>query len=124
MAISRSANRNYNWEVAASYGTSSNTQVTPSYVFQNVANALNATTNAQGQIVCAGTPVNGPTTTASSVCAPLNIFGRGSPSLAAQQYITHLAEAESFNTQRDLTAFLSGDIIQIAGGRVEGIGGL
>jgi iron complex outermembrane recepter protein len=108
--------RNYNWEVAASYGSSSNTQVTPSYVFQNVANALNATTNAQGQIVCAGTPVNGPTTTASSVCAPLDIFGRGSPSLAAQQYITHLASAESFNTQRDLTAFISGDIIKLPAG--------
>jgi iron complex outermembrane recepter protein len=108
--------RNYNWEVAASYGTSSNTQVTPSYVFQNVVNALNATTNAAGQIVCAGTPVNGPTTTASSTCAPLNIFGRNTPSLAAQQYITHLASVESFNTQRDLTAFIAGDIIKLPAG--------
>src|SRR5580698_8103367 len=65
------ASRNFNWEVSVSYGTSSNTQDTPSYVFQNVANALNATTNAAGQIVCAGTPVNGPTKTASSTCAPL-----------------------------------------------------
>src|SRR6204780_4149011 len=73
------AQRNFNWEVSVSYGTSDNTQVTPSYVFQNVANALNATTNAAGQIVCAGTPVNGPTTTASSTCAPLNVFGNGSP---------------------------------------------
>jgi iron complex outermembrane receptor protein len=108
--------RNYNWEVAASYGTSSNTQVTPSYVFQNLTNALNATTNAQGQIVCAGTPVNAPIQTASSTCAPLNIFGNGSPSQAALQYITHLARAESFNTQRDLTAFISGDIIKLPAG--------
>ena len=68
------ASRNFNWEFSVSYGASDNTQSTPSYVFQNVANALNATTNAAGQIVCAGTPVNGPTTTASSQCAPLNIF--------------------------------------------------
>jgi len=108
--------RNFNWEVALSYGTSSNTQVTPSYVFDNVANALNATTNAAGQIVCAGTPVNGPTTTASSTCAPLNIFGNGSPSLAAQQYITHLASVESFNTQRDATAYISGDIMKVPAG--------
>jgi len=108
--------RNYTWEVAASYGSSSNTQVTPSYVFQNLTNALNATTNAQGQIVCGGTPVNAPIQTGSSTCAPLNIFGNGSPSQAALQYITHLATAESFNTQRDVTAFLSGDIIKLPAG--------
>jgi iron complex outermembrane receptor protein len=108
--------RNYNWEVAASYGTSSNTQVTPSYVFQNVVNALNATTNASGQIICAGNPVAGPTTTASSTCAPLDIIGNHSPSQAALQYITHLASVESFNTQRDLTAFIAGDIIKLPAG--------
>jgi iron complex outermembrane receptor protein len=108
--------RNYTWEVAASYGTSSANQVTPSYVFQNVTNALNATTNAQGQIVCAGTPVNAPIQTASSTCAPLNIFGNGSPSVAALQYITHLAAAESFNTQRDLTAFIAGDLFRLPAG--------
>ena len=43
---------------SVSYGTSDNTQVTPAYVFQNVANALNATHRRQRQIVCAGTPVN------------------------------------------------------------------
>ena len=108
--------RSFNWEVSVSYGTSDNTQATPSYVFQNVANALNATTNAAGQIVCAGTPVNGPTTTASSTCAPLNIFGNGSPSLAAQQYITHLAKVDSFNTQRDTNAFIGGDILKVPAG--------
>ncbi|HEY6618728.1 MAG TPA: TonB-dependent receptor [Steroidobacteraceae bacterium] len=108
--------RNFNWEVSVSYGASDNTQSNPSYVFQNVANALNATTNAAGQIVCAGTPVNGPTTTASSTCAPLNIFGNGSPSLAAEQYITHLAQVDSFNTQRDTNAFVGGDILRVPAG--------
>jgi outer membrane receptor protein involved in Fe transport len=108
--------RNFNWEASVNYGTSSNTQITPSFVFQNVVNALNSTTNAAGQIVCAGTPVNGPTTTASSQCAPLNIFGNGSPSLAAQQYVTHLAEVNSFNTQRDTNAFISGDILKVPAG--------
>jgi iron complex outermembrane receptor protein len=108
--------RNYSWEVAASYGTSSNTQVSPSYVFQNLVNALNATRNAQGQIVCAGTPVNAPIQTESSACAPLDIFGYHSPSVAAQQYITHLASAESFNTQRDLTAFIAGDLFKLPAG--------
>jgi outer membrane receptor protein involved in Fe transport len=108
--------RNFNWEVSVSYGTSDNTQVTPSYVFQNMANALNATTNASGQIVCGGAPVNGPTSTVSSTCAPLNIFGNGSPSVAALQYITHLATVESFNTQRDTNAFIGGDILKVPAG--------
>jgi iron complex outermembrane receptor protein len=110
------ASRNFNWEASVSYGTSDNEQRTPSYVFQNVVNALNSTRNAAGQIVCAGTPVNGPTTTALSTCAPLNIFGNGSPSLAAQQYVTHLAEVNSFNTQRDSNAFIGGDILKVPAG--------
>jgi iron complex outermembrane receptor protein len=110
------ASRNFNWEVSVSYGASDNTQVTPSYVFQNVANALNATTNAAGQIVCAGTPVNGPTSTISSTCAPLNIFGKGSPSIPALQYITHMATVDSFNTQRDTNAFIGGDILKVPAG--------
>jgi outer membrane receptor protein involved in Fe transport len=108
--------RNFNWEVSMSYGTSDNRQVTPSYVFQNLANALNATRNAAGQIVCGGTPVNGPTSTASSTCAPLDIFGKGSPSVAALQYITHLATVDSFNTQRDTNAFIGGDILKVPAG--------
>lgn len=108
--------RNYNWEVAGNYGESSNTQVTPSYVFQNLTNALNATTNASGQTVCAGNPVNAPVPTVSSTCAPLNIFGQGSASLASKQYITALAAATSYDTQRDLTANLAGDVVRLPGG--------
>jgi outer membrane receptor protein involved in Fe transport len=106
----------YNWEVVANYGESSNTATQPSLVYQNVVNALNATTNASGQIVCAGTPVNAPTTTTSGTCAPLNVFGVGSPSLAAQQYITHLAQQTSYNTQRDVSANINGDVWKLPGG--------
>jgi iron complex outermembrane receptor protein len=111
--------RAFNWEVALNYGSSNGLQETPAYVFQNVQNALNSTLNSAGQIVCAGNPVNGPTTTASSKCAPLNIFGYGSPSLAAQQYITHLAEAQSLNTQRDATANFGGDVFKLPAGEVK-----
>jgi iron complex outermembrane receptor protein len=110
------ASRNFNWEVSVAYGASDNLQVTPSYVFANFANALNSTRNSAGQIVCAGTPVNATTTTISSTCAPINIFGQGSPSLAALQYITHMAEADSFNTQRDTNAFIGGDILKVPAG--------
>jgi iron complex outermembrane receptor protein len=106
----------YVWEVSANYGESSNTASTPSFVYQNVVNALNSTTNAAGQIICGGTPVNAPTNTASSACAPLNPFGVGSPSLAAQQYITHVAQQTSYNTQRDVSGNINGDVWKLPGG--------
>jgi iron complex outermembrane recepter protein len=111
--------RAFNWEVAANYGASDGLQVTPSYVFQNLKNALNSTLNSAGQIVCAGNPVNAPVSTVSSTCAPLDIFGNGSPSLAAREYITHLAEAQSDNTQRDATANLGGDVFKLPAGEVK-----
>jgi iron complex outermembrane receptor protein len=111
--------RAFNWEVAANYGASNGLQVTPSLVFQNLQNAINSKLNSAGQIVCAGTPVNAPTTTLSSTCAPIDIFGNGSPSLAARQYITHLAEAQSDNTQRDVTANLGGDLFRLPAGEVK-----
>ncbi|MGC1523591.1 MAG: TonB-dependent receptor [Steroidobacteraceae bacterium] len=111
--------RAFNWEVAANYGSSDGLQVTPSYVFQNVQNALNSTLNSAGQIVCAGNPVNAPISTISSTCAPLNIFGNGSPSLAAREYVTHLAEAQSDNTQRDLTANMGADLFKLPAGEVK-----
>jgi iron complex outermembrane recepter protein len=113
-------NRNYTWDISANYGTSSNTSFNPQVVYQNLANALNATTNAAGQIVCAGNPVNAPIATESPTCAPLNIFGNGSPSQVAKEYITHLATATSYNTQRDLNANLAGDIWQLPGGEWKG----
>jgi iron complex outermembrane recepter protein len=108
--------RNYTWDVAGSYGSTSNTSFQPSYVWLNLQNALNATTNAQGQIVCAGNPVNAPISTGSSTCAPINIFGNGSPSAASLAYITHLAEATSYNTQRDFNANLQGDVWKLPAG--------
>jgi iron complex outermembrane recepter protein len=108
--------RNYTWEVAMNYGYSRNSSAEPAAVFQNVQNALNATTNSQGNIVCAGNPVAAPISTASSTCAPLNVFGYGSPSAAARAYITHDALASSIDTQRDATLNFSGDIIKLPSG--------
>ncbi len=111
--------RSYNWEVAMNYGYSRNNSAQPAYVFQNVQNALNATVDALGNIVCAGNPVNAAVSTVSSTCAPLNIFGLGSPSQAARDYVTHLAQASSIDTQRDVTANLSGDVIKLPAGEVK-----
>jgi iron complex outermembrane receptor protein len=110
--------RKYNWEIAANYGYSRNRSSVPSYVFQNLQNALNATTVA-GNIVCAGHPVAAPISTGSRSCAPLNVFGLGSPSAAARAYITHDAIATSVNTQRDVNANLNGDVIKLPAGELK-----
>jgi iron complex outermembrane receptor protein len=109
-------NRNFNWDASINYGSVDSNSVVPSYVFQNLQNALNAVVGPTGQIVCGGTPVNAPTSTLSPICAPLNIFGNGSPSVAAKEYITHLAQAETQNSQRDAVLNFGGDILKLPAG--------
>ena len=109
-------NRSFNWDASINYGSVSSNSVVPSYVFQNLQNALNSTVDSTGKIICSPTPVNAPTTTLSSECAPLNIFGNGSPSLAAKNYITHLAQAETLNSQRDAVLNFGGDILKLPAG--------
>ena len=114
------SSHNFTWEVAANYGHARVVNSTPSLVWQNTINALNSTVDpATGQIVCAGNPVAAPITTPSSTCAPLNIFGKGAPSNALLQYITHNAIATSINTQRDFTANISGDILKLPAGELK-----
>jgi iron complex outermembrane receptor protein len=84
--------------------------------FQNLQNALNSTTGPSGQIVCAPGYVNSPYATESSACAPLDPFGQGSPSAAARAYVTHIATAESHDTQRDVTANLTGPLLKLPAG--------
>lgn len=108
--------RDYNWEVAANYGYSRDRTSQPAAVFQNIQNALNSVVDASGKIVCAPNQPNAPYTTQSSTCAPLNPFGLGAPSAAAVAYITHLSEAASIDTQRDVTANISGPILKLPAG--------
>jgi outer membrane receptor protein involved in Fe transport len=106
----------YNWDVAVNYGSSRSRNDEPAYVFQNVQNALNAVSGPNGTIVCGGTPVAAAISTLSSTCAPLNIFGAGSPSLLALQYITHIADQQTIDAQRDVTGNLSGPLLKLPAG--------
>lgn len=105
--------RNFNWDVTANYGYSRNISKQPAIVFQNLQNAVNSVRDGSGNIVCAPNQPNSPIETTSNVCAPLNPFGEGSPSAAAKAYVTHIAFAESYNTQRDLTANFGGTIFKL-----------
>ena len=109
-------NHDYSWDVTANYGYSRIDSHEPIVDFQNLQNALNSVLNASGQIVCAPGETNSPYSTESSTCAPLNPFGQGSPSAAARAYVTHIATAESYDTQRDATANLTGPIVTLPAG--------
>lgn len=117
--------RSYEWEVAANYGRSRNRTRTPSLVIQNFFNAVDAASDpGSGNIVCAGSlapggVVSAPISTVSSECAPMNLFGVGSPSQASRDYVTHVALATSKLTQRDVTASLSGALFQLPAGEVK-----
>ena len=112
--------RSFNWEIAANYGSSRNISSVPSLVTQNLLNAINAVKDPlSGNIVCGGAPTNAPTTTLSSVCAPINLFGQGSASRAALDYITHIAKATSKLTQSDITATVNGGLFNLPAGEVK-----
>ncbi|MGB6488726.1 MAG: TonB-dependent receptor [Steroidobacteraceae bacterium] len=105
--------QSYHWDVAANYGYSRDVSRQPAVVFQNLENAVNPVMGANGQIVCPAGVVNSYIATESETCSPLDIFGEGDPSAAAKAYITHVATADSYNTQRDVTANLSGPIVKL-----------
>ncbi|GFE88921.1 TonB-dependent receptor domain-containing protein [Steroidobacter agaridevorans] len=121
--------RSFQWEIAGNYGNSETTSREPMVVQQNFENAMDAVIDAAtGQIVCRGT-LNGtlesaPIRTRSDSCAPLNLFGVGSPSQAARDYITTLAMQTSTVTQRVVTADISGEIVDLPGGAVQAVVGV
>jgi iron complex outermembrane receptor protein len=109
-------NRDFHWDVTGNYGYSRVVAHFPVVDFQNLQNALNSVLNASGQIVCAPGETNSPYPTDSETCAPLNPFGLGSPSAAARAYVTHTATAETYDTQRDVSANLTGPTVKLPAG--------
>jgi len=110
----------YSWEISGNWGYNRNTSVQPSVVWQNFLNAVDAVRDSSGNIVCRPGYTNAPVSTLSSQCAPLNLFGYGSPSQAAQDYITHNATASSITTQRDFIATINGDLFKMPAGEAKG----
>ncbi|HZT05136.1 MAG TPA: TonB-dependent receptor [Steroidobacteraceae bacterium] len=107
--------KSYHWDVTANYGYSRNISRQPAVDFQNLENAINPVLSG-GQIACPPGVVNSPYKTESETCAPLDIFGQGNPSAAARAYVTHIATAESYDTQRDVTANLTGPLVTLPAG--------
>ena len=91
--------------------------LSPQVVNQNFNNAVNAVAGPNGTITCAPGYTNAAIATLSATCAPLNLFGYGSPSQAALNYITAIARSVSENELVDVVASLSDNkLIKLPGG--------
>lgn len=88
------------WDVAYNYGRSdSNSEM--SYIDPvRLQLALDATLDAQGNIVCAS----------GGSCVPLNLFGTNNFSDEAAAYVTDIGRGQSLNTQQVITVNLAGDL--------------
>lgn len=74
--------------------------------------AVDAVRNAAGQIVCRVNADADPTND-SPGCVPINVFGEGSPSRAALDFVSADGTTDEFASQLVASAFISGDLSQV-----------
>lgn len=97
----------WNWDVYAQHGRTINNLTENNLLVQNLLDAANATQLPGGDIVCAATLTGG-----ARGCSPLNLFGHGSPSQAAIDYVMGEAFSRQQFTQRVAAATLRGELFQ------------
>jgi iron complex outermembrane receptor protein len=108
--------RKWTFEAVANYGHSKTVGYEPEIDFRNFSNAVNATRDASGNIVCAPGYTNSTDQTISSTCAPLNLFGSGQASQAAVDYVSAIARPVGVNKQTVYTVSTSGPLFHLPGG--------
>ncbi|MDB5694603.1 MAG: TonB-dependent receptor [Sphingomonas bacterium] len=86
-------------------------RISPNEIMDNVYNAADAVRNpATGQIVCRSTLLG---TVAGPGCVPINLFGEGSPSPAALQYVTGVSTVQVDSSQLVGAADVRGDLFSL-----------
>jgi len=109
--------RDMRFELVGNYGKSTTRGRERVLVQQNFENAINAITDASGNIVCAPGFENAPIQTVSSQCFPINPFGNQIDRRAID-YITTFADPRAENDQLVGTASISGSLFDVWGGPV------
>ncbi|WP_448664028.1 TonB-dependent receptor domain-containing protein [Sphingomonas sp. CJ20] len=103
----------WEWDLTYGYGRFEQNQVRTNGVnFQHVQNALAATRLSDGSIVCTSVAAR------AEGCVPLNLFGLGSISTAAADYIRGDVWYNSINTQHTLSGNLNGTLFELPAGPV------
>jgi outer membrane receptor protein involved in Fe transport len=105
----------YYWQVAVSRGYTENENSSYNTVNYRFNNAINAVTNASGQIVCA---INNPTVT-DPACLPLNPFGNTPVSRATQTYVSGLFGLTQYLKEDDALATIGGPIFNLPAGALK-----
>lgn len=108
-------NRDFYYSLSYTYGQVESKQDGWSINNANFKNAINATTNGAGQIVCA---INAVTVVAPS-CAPINPFGSNTASSGAGAYVSVPVGYGYLNQTDDFLATLGGDVVTLPAGKVK-----
>ncbi len=108
----RFADRNFYWNVAANLGKSWGSFSSPNIDQARFLNSIDAVRDSTGAIVCRSAAAR------AEGCAPLNMFGLGSPSDAAKKYVNVQFESEYALIQTGYEANFGGDLINLPGGTV------
>jgi len=93
----------YDYDVYYQYGVNDRVQTSDDYNALAFAAALNATTDALGNIVCADSVARG------QGCYPVNVFGLNSMSPESVEYVKYQSITLSKNTQEVFAGNISGD---------------
>jgi iron complex outermembrane receptor protein len=107
--------RDFYYSLSYSYGQVNSKQQGWDINNAKFKNAINATTNAQGQIVCA---INAVALTDPG-CAPINPFGANTASVGAGRYVSVPVGYSYENQQDDFLATLGGDIFSLPAGKMK-----
>lgn len=131
------ANVDFYWDVAAGYGRSEQNSQRPDLLDIEFALAIDVVTGPNGQPVCRQQTLANPepitvrnpgtsavvttvglTPTRQQVaaCVPLNLFGNGSASAAASDYVTGDANVHALNTLEYYSGSLGADLFELPGG--------
>ena len=115
------ADRTFDWEISANFGSSTATSYSQQINRQRFANALNVVVGPTGSIVCnpAGTiRAGGLLPVADAACVPLDIFGDGRPSREARAYISSIETVESRMKQTVFNANIGGELFDTWAGPI------
>ncbi len=109
----------FRYEAYATFGKFRQDQVnTGEYNMRRAQDALNVEVSAGGAVQCARALAR------AEGCVPLNIFGEGTVSQAAADYIRYIGRAAQTRTQFSTGAFVRGDLFDIWAGPVKAVFGV
>ncbi len=110
---------NYDWEVYGTYGRFKQVQDNPNELnFLNVRNALTIESDGSGGYQCVDADAR------ADGCVPLNIFGEGTITEAAADYIRYHGHAEQVREQITFGASITGPVFDLPAGEVRMAAGI